>query len=346
MIMKKILIIDRSDDYVTKVKRAFNNKNQIFSANRSHRALLRICQANPDVIIMGTNIGDINPLSFLKQIKYIAPASHVIITDRDFNTRTGKKYKKEKAFDYIRKSEYLDSLISSVENALELPISACYNDRIKILNEIIGTSSQAALIKLNILKFSSSDLPVLLLGESGTGKDLAAHCMHRLSNRFDKKYININCGAIPDNLIESELFGAEKGAFTDSKTIPGKFEQTNGGTLFLNEIGELPASSQVKLLNVLESKTVTRLGGQTERPVDTRIITATNINLKKAVKEKRFRQDLLYRINTLYFEIPPLRKRKEDIKIIVETFLNKDEHPSTFQLMLWKNLWSMTGLEI
>ena len=130
-------------------------------------------------------------------------------------------------------------------------------------------------MKYKILDYSQNDLPVLIMGESGTGKDLAAHCIHRLSNRFDHRYINLNCTAIPETLIESELFGVEEGAYTDARKIPGKFEQANGGTLFLNEIGELPQSTQVKLLRILESNTVTRLGGQIERPINTRIITAT-----------------------------------------------------------------------
>ena len=190
------------------------------------------------------------------------------------------------------------------------------------VDRIIGKSRSIITFKEKLIEFAQRDAPVLLLGESGTGKDLAAQCVHDLSNRRDKPFIALNCGAIPPQLIETELFGSEKGAFTDANSRPGQFELSNGGTLFLDEIGEMPLTAQVKLLRVLENKKTTRLGGQKEIPLDFRIISASNIDLRKEFAQNRFRLDLLYRINTLFLEVPPLRKRKEDILLLASFFLS------------------------
>ncbi len=192
------------------------------------------------------------------------------------------------------------------------------------LCSIIGSSPQLKEICKLAGEVAPTDIPVLITGETGTGKELLAKGIWKLSKRADKPFIAINCAAIPENLIESELFGYEKGAFTGAdKTKPGKFEIADGGTIFLDEVGELPLSAQSKLLRFLQEGTFYRLGGTKEIKVDVRIMAATNRNLEKMIKEGKFREDLYYRLNLVHIKLPPLRERKEDIPYIVECIVNK-----------------------
>ncbi len=192
------------------------------------------------------------------------------------------------------------------------------------LNDIIGISDAISNLKKTLLKISSTDSTVLITGESGTGKSLIAKTIHKLSPRRDKPFATINCAAIPENLLESELFGYEKGAFTGATTRKkGKFELVNGGTLFLDEIGDMPLSLQAKLLNVLQDKEISRLGSEQTIPIDVRIIAATNKDIEKLIKLGDFREDLYYRINVIPIHVPALRERKEDIPILIDYFLKK-----------------------
>jgi transcriptional regulator with PAS, ATPase and Fis domain len=191
------------------------------------------------------------------------------------------------------------------------------------LDKIIGDTPSMEKLREKLRQYASLEAPVLLLGESGTGKDLAARCLHYHSPRKKGPFVVFNCAAIPGTLFESEIFGSERGAFTDAVSHPGKFEQADGGTIFLDEIGETPLEAQVKLLRILENKTLVRLGGAYEMALDFRFISATNENLRDMVKNKRFRLDLLYRINTIFLEIPPLRKRHGDIEILAFHFLSQ-----------------------
>jgi len=189
------------------------------------------------------------------------------------------------------------------------------------LDQILGSSESIREMKELISVFAPAEDPVLLIGESGTGKELAASRIHALSKRSRELFVALNCAAIPDTIFEAEMFGVEKGAFTDSRSHPGFFERTDGGTLFLDEIGEMPLSSQSKLLRILEDHQVRRVGATVARVVDVRIVAATNCELKTAVAEKRFRRDLYYRINTLTIEVPALRSRPEDIPLLAHHFL-------------------------
>ncbi|NPA16575.1 MAG: sigma-54-dependent Fis family transcriptional regulator [Aquificae bacterium] len=192
------------------------------------------------------------------------------------------------------------------------------------LCSIIGSSPQLKEICKLAGEVAPTDIPVLITGETGTGKELLARGIWKLSKRADKPFVAINCAAIPENLIESELFGYEKGAFTGAdKTRPGKFETANGGTIFLDEVGELTLSAQSKLLRVLQEGTFYRLGGNKEIKVDVRVMAATNRDLEKMVAEGEFREDLYYRLNFIHIHLPPLRERKEDIPYIVECIVNK-----------------------
>ncbi len=193
------------------------------------------------------------------------------------------------------------------------------------IDEILGNSIQINELKKKVLKIAKGRSTVLITGESGTGKEVFAKAIHFSSPRKDEPFITVNCGAIPENLMESELFGYDSGAFTGANRNgkPGKFELANGGTIFLDEIGDLPLHLQVKLLSVLQSQKVERVGGTKEIPVDVRVIAATNQNLEKMVTEKRFREDLYFRLHVIPFYIPPLRERKEDILILSENALNR-----------------------
>ena len=192
-------------------------------------------------------------------------------------------------------------------------------------NDIIGESAAIKNVVTNSKIIANSPSTVLIQGESGTGKEVLAQAMHNYSLRRNKKFVAINCGAIPNNIIESELFGYEDGTFTGAKKggKPGKFEVANGGTIFLDEIGEMPLDMQVNLLRVLQESRVTRLGGSTEIPIDVRVIAATNKNLKEEVNKGNFREDLYYRLSVMEIKTIPLRKRKEDIDLLVNEFIQK-----------------------
>lgn len=235
------------------------------------------------------------------------------------------------AFDYITKPFALDEFLLLVDRALEITrlreenirlkkdLSRCYS-----APNIVGESGAMKKVFSLIERVSATDATVLILGESGTGKELVATTLHYQSARKDKPLIKINCAALPEGLVESELFGHERGAFTGAiKRKPGRFELAQGGTIFLDEIGDLPLQAQSKLLRVLQEKTVERVGGTESIRVDVRLIAATNKNLEDEVKAGRFREDLFYRLNVIPVTIPPLRERKEDIPSLIEFFMDR-----------------------
>jgi DNA-binding NtrC family response regulator len=209
---------------------------------------------------------------------------------------------------------------------------------------IVGQSQAIGRILDLVHRVAARDATVLITGESGTGKELIARALHDLSNRKDKPFVAINCGAIPDNLLEDELFGHVKGAYTDARqSRVGKFEEADGGTLFLDEIGEMPLSLQVKLLRIIEEKTVQRLGCNQNVQVDFRLLAATNADLRQRISEGAFRQDLYYRLNVIPVEVPPLRQRKDDLPLLVHRFLNDlssryNEEPKQFDPAAMKRL--------
>jgi DNA-binding NtrC family response regulator len=235
------------------------------------------------------------------------------------------------AFDYITKPFSLDEFLMLIERAIEVKRLRDENIRLKkdlskcyCFPNIIGEGEGMKKVFALMDKVSVSDATVLILGESGTGKELVATTIHYQSNRKDKPLIKVNCAAMPEGLIESELFGHEKGAFTGAvKRKPGRFELAHGGTLFLDEIGDIPLSTQAKLLRVLQEKTLERVGGTDTLNVDVRIIAATNRNLEEEVKKGAFREDLYYRLNVIPVTLPPLRDRKEDIPYLLDYFLGK-----------------------
>jgi two-component system response regulator PilR (NtrC family) len=270
-------------------------------------------------------------IGVLKKIKITSPETIVIMITAYASADTAIKAMKEGAYDYITKPFKVEEIKLIIKNALEkknlqkenLLLKQVVRDRYRF-GSIIGQSSKMLALYDLLEKIAPTKTNILVTGESGTGKELVAKAIHYNSSRKDKPFVTLNCGAIPESLIESELFGHMKGAFTDAiATKKGLFEMADEGTIFLDEISELPFLMQVKLLRILQDKEFKRVGGTDDIRVDVRIISATNKDLEEAVKEKRFREDLFYRLNVIQVKMPPLRDRKEDIPILAAHFLKK-----------------------
>jgi two-component system response regulator PilR (NtrC family) len=284
-----------------------------------------------DLVLMDIRMPKLDGISALKKIKSIAPETVVIMITAYASADTAIKAMKEGAYDYITKPFKVEEIKLIINNALEkknlqkenILLKQVVRDRYHFGN-IIGQSPKMMALYDLLEKVSPTKTNILIAGESGTGKELVAKAIHYNSVRKEKPFVTLNCGAIPESLIESELFGHMKGAFTDAiATKKGLFEVADEGTIFLDEISELPLLMQVKLLRVLQDKEFKRVGGTEDIRVDVRIISATNKDLEEAVKEKHFREDLFYRLNVIQIKLPPLRDRKEDIPILAAHFLKK-----------------------
>jgi two-component system response regulator PilR (NtrC family) len=284
-----------------------------------------------DLVLLDIRMPKLDGISALKKIKAIAPETIVIMITAYASADTAIKAMKEGEYDYITKPFKIEEIKLIIKNALEkknlqkenILLKRVVRDRYHFGN-IIGQSPKMVVLYDLLEKVSPTKANIFITGESGTGKELVAKAIHYNSPRKEKPFVTLNCGAIPESLIESELFGHMKGAFTDAiATKKGLFEVADEGTIFLDEISELPLLMQVKLLRVLQDKEFKRVGGTEDIRVDVRIISATNINLEEGVKEKRFREDLFYRLNVIQIKLPPLRDRKEDVQILANHFLKK-----------------------
>jgi len=284
-----------------------------------------------DLVLLDIRMPKLDGISALKKIKAIAPETIVIMITAYASADTAIKAMKEGAYDYITKPFKVEEIKLIIKNALEkknlqrenILLKQVVKDRYHFGN-IIGQSSKMMALYDLLEKVSPTKTNILITGESGTGKELVAKAIHYNSSRKEKPFVTLNCGAIPESLIESELFGHMKGAFTDAiATQKGLFEVADEGTIFLDEISELPLLMQVKLLRVLQDKEFKRVGGTEDIQVDIRIISATNKDLEEGVKEKRFREDLFYRLNVIQIKLPSLRERKEDIPLLASHFLKK-----------------------
>jgi DNA-binding NtrC family response regulator len=274
---------------------------------------------------------ELNGIEVLKRIKEIDSTIDVIMVTASKEVKPAVDSLKFGAFDYIIKPFEAEDLISTINKALErrniirenLYLKQALDERASY-GELIGKNENIRKIYEIIENISDSDSTVLLTGESGTGKEIVAQTIHKKSVRANKPYIIVNCAAIPENLLESELFGHERGSFTGALDRHiGKFELANDGTIFLDEIGEMPLSMQAKLLRVVQERAVVRVGGEKSIPINVRIIAATNLDIKKAVQNKTFREDLYYRINVIPIHLPPLRERIEDLPRFINYFILK-----------------------
>ncbi len=283
-----------------------------------------------DLVLMDMRMPELNGIEATKQIVTTNPALPVIIITAYSSIPTAVEAIKSGAYDYVTKPLDFDALKIILERSLshvklrqENEVLKKQLSRLKI-QDMIGKSPVMQKLQETIALVAPSEATVLITGESGTGKSIVARAIHANSDRKDKRFVEVNCAAIPENLIESELFGYEKGAFTGAnKTRHGRFYHANGGTIFLDEIGELNLFMQTKLLKVLQDKEIQRVGSDTTIPVDVRVIAATNRNLEEMVAEGMFREDLYYRINVVRINVPPLRERIEDIPQLAMHFLKK-----------------------
>ncbi len=335
MILNKILIVDDQSSVCYSLKRVLeNNGYNVKTTTNGYEAIKLIKEYNPDIVLLDIRMPEIDGLEALKKIKKIYTKVQVIIMTAYSTTEKAIEAMKLGAFDYLVKPFDNDKLLELIDSAIKTKILledvVTFDEKTDEVMEkttnyqIIGKSPEMMEIYKQIGKIAPTDAPVLILGESGTGKELIARAIYHHSKRAKKTFLAVNCAAIPENLLESELFGYEKGAFTgaDFKRI-GKFEQCDGGTIFLDEIGDMPLSLQAKILRVLQDGYFQRVGGEETIKTDVRIIAATNKNLEQMVKQGLFRKDLYYRINVLCIKVPPLRQRKEDIDDLIEYFIKK-----------------------
>jgi DNA-binding NtrC family response regulator len=348
----RILVVD-DEPSVLEIHSEYLLKSgyEVTTASDGTTALELAREGDFDVAVVDLLMPGITGMDTVRQLKELAPDTEAIILTGIPSLETSLEAIREKVFDYLCKPLEMAKLAYVVSRACERRqlikdnrelIGQLENERQRLQNEVtaakralenrlssspifVGESPPISEVRRFISEVAPSDMTVLIRGESGTGKDIVARLIHSASGRGVKgAFVKINCPAIPESLLESELFGHEVGAFTGAdRRKPGRFELAAGGTVFLDEIGEIPPALQVKLLQVIEHKQFTRLGGQETIRVDARIVAATNSLLEEMIKSDRFRSDLFYRLNEFCIHLPPLRERKEDIPLLVQTFLRK-----------------------
>ncbi len=337
----KLLIIDDERRMCAVLKAAFENKNMAVTTADSGEAAMAALSVNQfDVVLSDIKMPGMSGLDVLVKVKEKNPETEVLLMTAYADTQTAVQAMKNGAYDYIIKPFEIDDLRNKISNILEKRQLKAENRNLKTqlknrfsIKNMVGKSGAMQHVYQLIDKVSASDATVLVRGESGTGKELVAKAIHHASPRRDEPFIAINCSALPENLLESELFGYEKGAFTGAdKRKLGLFEAAENGTIFLDEIGDMTPATQVKILRALQSREIVHLGGTQTIPVHARTIAATNKNLEEAVKQNTFREDLYYRINVFPIFLPPLRKRKEDIPDLVTHFLQmQNTAPDTIE---------------
>ena len=329
---QKVLVVDDEQKIRLILTQILKDEGfAVQDASSGESAIEVVDSFRPDLILMDQNMPGMNGIETMEKIKSKHSEITVIILTAFGSIPLAVEAIKKGAYDYLSKPFDNDELLLLIQRALEhrrlteevSQLKRQLQEKYSFTN-IIGVSPKMQQVFEQINRVCATDATVLIQGESGTGKELIMKAIHFHSHRKDKPLVTVNCGAIPINLLESEFFGHEKGAFTDAKERKiGKFEQAQGGTIFLDEVGELPLDAQVKLLRVLDDRKVIRIGGNQVIPLDVRVIAATNKNLAEEVKKGTFRLDLFYRLNIVTVNVPPLRERKEDIPILTEHFIEK-----------------------
>jgi len=324
-----MLVVDDEAGVRQSLQLVFNKTYRVLEAPSADEAVQKLTDENPDVVLLDIMMPGADGLAVLKQIKSINPDCQVLMLTGLNTARTAFAAKGTGAFDYVTKPFDVEELRLRVEHALEKVQLSRELERLKEevgrkygIDHIIGKSKQIIDIFKAVSMVAAKKSTVLITGESGTGKELIARAIHYNSDRRSKPFVVVNCAALPDTLIESELFGYERGAFTNaSQKKIGRFELAHGGTLFLDEIGELNLSTQAKFLRAIEQETFSRLGGTEEIKVDVRVIAASNRELELLAKTGEFRADLFYRLNVVSLFLPPLRERRDDIALLLDHFL-------------------------
>src|SRR5262249_49836704 len=330
--MSKLLLIDDEADVQYSFQRIFDSPEvELATASSGEEGLRLIPRLKPDLVVMDVRMGGMSGLETLRRIRQIDSKLMVILMTAYGTTQTAIEAMKLGAYDYLLKPFDVPKLKEVIANALkaarDMKQVVSYEPELKSEDyeqSIVGRSEPMQQVFKLIGQLAASDATALITGESGTGKELVARAIYHHSERKQQPFLAVNCAAIPEQLLESELFGHERGAFTGATMQRiGKFEQCNHGTVFLDETGDMPPATQTKILRVLQSGTFERVGGNTPIKVDVRIIAATNKPLEQAVAARQFREDLFYRLNVVRVHIPPLRERREDIRLLVNYFLKK-----------------------
>ncbi len=330
--MSKILIIDDEKEICESIQMileysdgAFGEDYEVEFTTSSKVGVEKLKKNSYDALLLDIQMPEMNGFEVLKWIQDENVSIKVIMISAHSSLENAVKATKLGAFDFVEKPIDRDKILISVRNAVEQSFLLKENKKLKDVlgeeGEILGSSSGIKNVLETIKRVAATDARVLITGENGTGKELVARAIHKLGKRAKKELVEVNCAAIPNELIESELFGHEKGSFTGAiKQRIGKFEQADGGDLFLDEIGDMSIHAQAKVLRAIEDGKIERVGGNTKISVDVRIIAATNKILKAEIEEGNFREDLFHRLNVIPINIPPLRERKEDIPILIEHF--------------------------
>jgi two-component system response regulator HydG len=332
LVTPRILIVDDEPDMVDNCARILRRAgHRCLTTTDPHRALALLESEGPDLLLTDLKMPEIDGLALLRRARELDPALPVVVITAFATIESAVAAIKDGAFDYLPKNFSVDQLTLVVERALRQRRLALENRNLReqlqttfALDNVIGRSPAMAQVSELVKKAARSEANILVLGESGTGKELIARAVHANSPRATQAFVPVDCASLPENLLESELFGHEKGAFTGAvRTKPGLMEVASGGTLFLDEIGDLPLSLQVKLLRALQERQIRRVGGTALIDVDVRVVSATNHNLREAAAKGQFREELYYRVNVIEIRLPPLRERAGDVRLLAHAFLKR-----------------------
>lgn len=325
--MQSILVIDDEKSIRNVLKEILNNEGyKVEESADGEEGFEKFCTKDFDAVLCDIKMPKLDGIEFLQKANELKPEIPIIIISGHGNIDTAVDAVKKGAYDYIAKPPDLNRLLITIRNATDKKVlvkeTKSLKSKISKVQDIIGESLSIIKIKETIDKVAATDARVLITGENGSGKELVAKWLHEKSNRQAATLVEVNCAAIPSELIESELFGHEKGSFTSAvKQRIGKFEQANGGTLFLDEIGDMSLNAQAKVLRALQEGKIARVGGDKEISVDVRVIAATNKNLLQEIELKNFRLDLYHRLSVILIHIPSLNERRDDIPLLVDKFL-------------------------
>ena len=325
---KTILVVDDEKDIRISLTGILEDEGyQVVTAASGVEALEALREDLPDLVLLDIWMPGMDGLETLEKIKSLLPHITVIMISGHGTIETAVRATKLGAFDFIEKPLSLDKVLIAVANALRMKDLYSENQELKRVagneHELIGNTALIAALREQIMRVAPTSASVLINGANGTGKELVARSIHYYSQRHEKSFVAINCAAIPEELIESELFGHEKGAFTGALAQKkGRFDLADGGTLFLDEIGDMSLKTQAKILRILQERCFERVGGTRLVTVDVRIIAATNKDLDEEIRQGRFREDLYYRLNVVPFRVPSLRERAEDIPMLVQHFID------------------------
>ncbi len=325
--MARLLIVDDEESIRDVLRQLFEYEgHEVVTAASGAKALEAVRAEAPDVVFLDVKMSEMDGVEALGRLRELAPRAQVVMISGHGTIDTALEATRRGAYDFLEKPLDTDRLIVTLRNALKVrgltESVAELQSEVELRHRIVGESAAIRRVLDRIEKVAPTDARVLITGENGTGKELVARAIHRLSRRASRPFVEVNCAAIPSELIESELFGHMKGSFTGAvQDRAGKFEQGHEGTLFLDEVGDMSLAAQAKVLRALEEGQVTRVGGQRARDVDVRVVSATNKDPATEIEEGRFREDLFYRLNVVPTHIPPLRDRREDIPVLVSHFV-------------------------